>query len=154
MPKIAALPTHAHMPLLRRALIAHGVVSGVLLVITVASYQWVVENVFGARYSVEPQVFISVAVGSVVVYTHSIISAVLVGKGHNRVEMLSRVAGLVASVAIGLLFVPTYGALGAGLCMLTGGIASLVALIVLRQPQNKGQKPQQEQPSEQPALSS
>jgi hypothetical protein len=64
--------------------------------------------------------------------------------GYPRACSVFQEVGLVASVVTGLVLVPTYGALGAGLCILAGGIASLVALVVLRRQQKKGQESQKE----------
>jgi O-antigen/teichoic acid export membrane protein len=130
MPKIAALPDKRdHVPLLRKALLANTGISLILLAIFAVSYNWAMATVFSQRYVVGPEVFLTVAISSIIACTNAIISAVMVGSDRARIETISLISGVAVSVVVGLLMIPGYGVPGAAITLVSGGLTALAVLV-------------------------
>ncbi|MCC7448395.1 MAG: oligosaccharide flippase family protein [Anaerolineae bacterium] len=144
MPKIAASPRHMHRRLMRNALIWSSIVNVIGLLIYAALYNPVVHRFFGTRYEVGPEVFMVLALGNVVYGVYSIIASVAVGKDRASFEMFTRIACVLAAVLVGMILIPSTGAMGAALTTLVGAGTGLVAfgvIKVVRQKENSKEKP-------------
>jgi hypothetical protein len=62
---------------------------------------------------------------------HAIISSVQVGKGFANRETISRFIILLTFALVGWLLIPLYGALGAAISVLAGGISGIAAYGIL-----------------------
>lgn len=130
MPKVAGSQSADHGRLLRNALTMTVAANIVGLVIYGFTYNWFVNKLFGARYVVEPAIFMVVAVANILFGIHQIISSVYVGSDHARRETISLVIGLAAAFIVGLFTVPAYGAAGAATMALVGGTVPLLIYAV------------------------
>jgi O-antigen/teichoic acid export membrane protein len=131
MPKVASSSSQKHYSLLKNTLLWYVAANAIFLVIYALSYNWVVVRMFGPEYAARPDVFLTVAVATIVFGMHGIISSVLVGSNRPRLETLSLVVGLLAAGLVGFVAVPAYGPTGAAMTMLTGAVLALATYGVI-----------------------
>jgi len=127
MPKTSGLPSETHFRLLKKMLLISSFLNFVLLIGFLFSVNWLVQMMLGDKYLAGISVFAIQAIASIIFGVHTVITAVVVGRGSPRYESISRLVALViTAVSAGLLISP-YGPLGAALTEFFGSLAALAA---------------------------
>lgn len=141
MPRIAASSDPSHASVLKKVMAISVSVNSILLVIYLVLVEWFVTQIFGIDYFEGGiTTYAIMALAMIVLGTHTLVTAVLVGKGKPSMETVSRVIALIATAALGWLLIPDYGPAGAALAMLAGAIGAVsYYAIMLLFPKSKNQ---------------
>jgi O-antigen/teichoic acid export membrane protein len=134
MPRIAASSGQSHAQILKKLLALSLLVNIMVFVVYLLVVELFVGRAFGLEYlegGIAP--YIIMALAMITLGIHSVITAVLVGKGKAGIETISRLVALSITVTIGWLLIPGYGPTGAAIAMLGGalGAVSYYAIILL-----------------------
>jgi O-antigen/teichoic acid export membrane protein len=131
MPRVASLPEKQHKRLLTQSLALAVLINlGILAALLLFGSQ-IVSRFFGAEYLSSPVTVLALSAGMIVFGIHAIISSVQVGKGFANRETISRFIILLTFALVGWLLIPLYGALGAAISVLAGGISGIAAYGIL-----------------------
>lgn len=134
MPRIAATSDRSHANVLKKLIALSISVNGMLLVIYLVLVGWFVTQIFGSEYFEGGiTTYAIMALAMIVLGSHSVVTAVLVGKGKPSIETVSRVIAMIATATVGWLLIPDYGPAGAATAMLVGalGAVSYYAIMLL-----------------------
>jgi len=130
LPKVASLPEHEHMRVLKRALLLVTVANGAALIVFLVGYRWFIGTFFGESYIVPMEVVLMLAFGEILFGYHSIITAMLIGGNNPQLETVSRILIVITAFTFGMILIPRLGLLGAGIMMLSCGIVAIVTYTV------------------------
>jgi O-antigen/teichoic acid export membrane protein len=131
MPRVASLPEKQHKKLLIQSLALAVLINlGILAALLLFGAQ-IVSRLFGAEYLSSPATVLALSAGMIVFGIHAIISSVQVGKGFANRETISRFIILLTFALVGWSLIPLYGALGAAISVLAGGISGIAAYGIL-----------------------
>ncbi len=125
MPKTASSDFSEHRKMLMGMLGATLAINISLLVIYLFSVEWFVGKFFGTQYLIGLPVYLFQALGMAILGIHSVITAVLVGRGRANIESMSRLIALGATLLTAWLLIPAWGPLGAAITVLVGALAGL-----------------------------
>ena len=126
MPRIAASSNLSHKNVLKKLVALSIFVNGLMLVVYLVLVEWFVTQFFGVDYFEGGiTTYAIMALAMIVLGTHSVATAVLVGKGKASVETVSRIIALIATAAVGWLLIPSYGPAGAAAAMLVGALGAV-----------------------------
>jgi O-antigen/teichoic acid export membrane protein len=126
MPRIAATSDQSHANMLKKLMALTITLNGILLVLYLVLVEWFVTQIFGTEYFEGGiTTYAILALAMIVLGTHSVVTAVLVGKGMPSIETVSRVIALIATATSGWLLIPTYGPAGAAVAMLAGALGAV-----------------------------
>jgi O-antigen/teichoic acid export membrane protein len=133
MPKTSELPSETHLQLLKKMLILSSLFNVGLLIAFLLSINWLVQMMLGTEYLAGISVFAIQAIASIAGGIHTVITAVIVGRGSPRYESISRLVALAVTGISAWLLIPPYGPLGAALTACFGILAglSVYGIIVL-----------------------
>ncbi len=129
MPKTAATAAQEHRKMLVSMLGITLFINTGLLIIYVLSVEWFVMQFFGKQYLIGMPVYLLQAVGMTLLGIHSVITAVIVGKGRANTESVSRLIALAVTAIAAWLFIPQMGPLGAAITVTVGAIAGLISYV-------------------------
>jgi O-antigen/teichoic acid export membrane protein len=127
MPKTSELPPETHLRLLKKMLLLSSIFNLGLLVGFLLSINWLVQMMLGTEYLAGISVFAIQAIASIAGGIHTVITAVIVGRGSPRYESISRLVALAVTGISAWLLIPPYGPLGAALTACFGTLAGLSA---------------------------
>jgi O-antigen/teichoic acid export membrane protein len=131
MPKVAASPSKGHRQLLIRMLFISLLIDGIALMVYLPLVQPLTQRIFGRDYLVPLGVSLLLSLYMILYGIHGLITAVFVGSGRPQVESISRIIELVATIAGCWILIPSYGAWGAAIGILSGKILALVTYGVM-----------------------
>jgi O-antigen/teichoic acid export membrane protein len=131
MPRVASLPEKKHKKLLIQSLALSLLINLGLLTFLLLFGHQIVGRFFGAEYLSSPVTVLVLSAGMIVFGIHAIFSSVQVGKGYANRETISRFTILLTFALVGWLAIPAYGALGAAISVLAGGISGIAAYGIL-----------------------
>jgi O-antigen/teichoic acid export membrane protein len=140
MPRVASLRNSSHLNLLKSSLILSFFLNGVFLVVYLFFGQSIIERVFGPEYLTDPIIFLVLSIAMILIGTHSLITAVLVGIGKVADETISRVTAVATSIIAGYILVPIYQGLGAALAIFGGAVSALFVYGVIAIIRNRKEK--------------
>lgn len=130
MPAVARAPEHERRRLLRDSLLWLLMISAVMFVAYVVTYNWIVETFFGAQYVSGPEIFVLLALSANIAAIHGVTSAFYVGSDRARYETISLIICITANVVSALALIPPYGATGAAISAVIASCAALLSYAV------------------------
>lgn len=131
LPKVASLPQHEHIGVLKRALLIAALANAVALLIFMIGYPWFISNFFGENYIVPIEVVLMLAFAEILFGFHSIITATVVGGSNPQLETLTRIFIVITSFTLGILLIPRLGLPGAGIMVLCCGIVGVTTYTIV-----------------------
>lgn len=125
MPKTSELPSETHLRLLKKMLMLSSLLNVGIFIAFLISVNWLVQMMLGAEYLAGISVFAIQAIATIAAGMHTVITAVIVGRGSPKYESISRLVALAVTAISAWLLIPHYGPLGAALTACTGSLAAL-----------------------------
>lgn len=125
LPRAAKSPRETHGKLMRNAMGLYFGITVPILLGWFLLYNPVAAFISGSEeYALEPLIYGLIAVYTMIMALHGMYDSIFIGRGEPTRATTSRLVGLVVTIVLGFVLVPTYGILGAALMKLAGALVS------------------------------
>jgi O-antigen/teichoic acid export membrane protein len=134
MPQVASLVNqHDKLkPVLIRTLIVSTACNLLIFIFYVLLVEWFVRTAFAPAYASDMAPYIIMAVSSIILGIHGVVSAVVIGMGQPGVTAISYAVAVLCTGLVGWWLIPQQGATGGAIAMLSGSVVALATYEVAR----------------------
>jgi O-antigen/teichoic acid export membrane protein len=127
MPKIASEDDEGNLDFLKKMLVISLIGNLIVFAIYVLSIEWVTVVVFGEEYTIALIVSVLMGLNVIIQGVYKLIVSYLVGTNRPVTETIGRIMAVISLLIVGLILMPTMGALGAAIAKLLAIIVAIVA---------------------------